>query len=138
MTELLFINHISDLGTEGAEDADIGLRKCLAILPSGKEPIIVGPRYYCSTRAIVSTGSYGKHSKTKGYLPCLVDNFLTMRIPGPKSNLFPSRDGIEGITGAEVADGIEECIKAVRRQVGAGADWIKVSHHRRESPLYTE
>ena len=28
--------------------------------------------------------------------------------------------------GAEVADGDVECKKAVRRQVGAGADWIKV------------
>ncbi|KAG5716567.1 hypothetical protein E4T56_gene16229 [Termitomyces sp. T112] len=94
---------VRDLANEGAEDADIALRKCLAILPGKKEPIIVGPRYYCSTRAIASTGSLG-----------------------PKSNLFPSRSGIEGITGAEVADGIEECIKAVRRQIGAGADWIKI------------
>ena len=30
------------------------------------------------------------------------------------------------MSGAEVADGVEECRKAVRRQVGAGADWIKV------------
>jgi hypothetical protein len=28
--------------------------------------------------------------------------------------------------GAEVADGLDECRKAVRRQVGAGADWVKV------------
>lgn len=30
------------------------------------------------------------------------------------------------MTGAEVADGVDECVKAVRRQIGAGADWIKV------------
>ena len=30
------------------------------------------------------------------------------------------------MSGAEVADGVKECRKAVRRQVGAGADWIKV------------
>ena len=30
------------------------------------------------------------------------------------------------MSGDEVADGVEECRKAVRRQVGAGADWIKV------------
>lgn len=30
------------------------------------------------------------------------------------------------MSGAEVADGVEECRKAVRRQVGAGTDWIKV------------
>lgn len=28
--------------------------------------------------------------------------------------------------GAEVVDGETECRKAVRRQIGAGADWIKV------------
>lgn len=45
-----------DLGTEGAEDADIALRKCI----SGKEALIPGPRYFCANRAIVSTGSYGE------------------------------------------------------------------------------
>ena len=35
-------------------------------------------------------------------------------------------EGVEGITGAEVVDGKEGCRAAVRRQVGAGADWIKV------------
>ena len=44
-----------DLGTEGAADADIALRKCL----SGPDPLIPGPRYFCANRAIVSTGSYG-------------------------------------------------------------------------------
>ena len=33
---------------------------------------------------------------------------------------------MDGVTGAEVADGVVECVKAVRRQIGAGADWIKV------------
>ncbi|KAG6872524.1 hypothetical protein C0995_009098 [Termitomyces sp. Mi166 len=113
---------VRDLGTEGAEDADIALRKCLAILPGGKEPIIVGPRYYCSTRAIVSTGSYGKHYKDIDHVS-LSDSMGTI---GPKSSLFPSQNGIDGITGAEAADGIDACIKAVRRQVGAGADWIKI------------
>ncbi|TCD62877.1 hypothetical protein EIP91_006283 [Steccherinum ochraceum] len=90
---------VRDLGTEGAEDADMALRKCL----SGPNPIIPGPRYFVSNRAIVTTGSYG-----------------------PKNGRYPNRDGVEGIMGAEVADGVEECIKAVRRQVGAGADWIKL------------
>lgn len=48
---------------------------------------------------------------------------------GPKSSIHVSSEGIEGITGAEVADGRDECIKAVRRQIGAGADWIKVVNH---------
>ena len=46
-----------DLGTEGAEDADLALRKCL----SGPNPIIPGPRYFTANRAIVATGSYGKY-----------------------------------------------------------------------------
>lgn len=46
---------------------------------------------------------------------------------GPKSTLYPSQSGVEGVTGAEVADGVDGCIKAVRRQIGAGADWVKVS-----------
>lgn len=45
---------------------------------------------------------------------------------GPKGTIHVNREGIDGITGAEVADGRDDCIKAVRRQIGAGADWIKV------------
>ncbi|CAA7264934.1 unnamed protein product [Cyclocybe aegerita] len=90
---------VRDLGTEGAFDADIGLRKCLA------EPgtITLGPRYFCSTRAIISSGSYG-----------------------PRSSLYPHQEGIDGVRGAEPVDGVEECVKEVRKQIGAGADWIKV------------
>ncbi|KAF9237060.1 hypothetical protein BU15DRAFT_49217 [Melanogaster broomeanus] len=91
---------VRDLGTEGAGDADIALRKCL----SSGEALVPGPRYFCASRAIVPTGSYG-----------------------PKSSLYVNQEGIDGITGAEVADGRDECSKAVRRQIGAGADWIKVS-----------
>ncbi|KAK7052074.1 Amidohydro-rel domain-containing protein [Favolaschia claudopus] len=90
---------VRDLGTEGAEDADISLRKCL----SGREPLIPGPRYFTANRAIVSTGSYG-----------------------PKGSLHMNREGIEGVVGAEAADGTAECIRAVRKQIGAGADWIKI------------
>uniref|UniRef100_A0A0W0FJ74 Amidohydrolase-related domain-containing protein n=1 Tax=Moniliophthora roreri TaxID=221103 RepID=A0A0W0FJ74_MONRR len=90
---------VRDLGTEGAGDADIALRKCL----SGPDTMIPGPRYFCASRAIVATGSYG-----------------------PKSMLYPNQEGIDGIMGAEVADGIDGCVAAVRRQIGAGADWVKV------------
>ncbi|THH31033.1 hypothetical protein EUX98_g3170 [Antrodiella citrinella] len=90
---------VRDLGTEGAEDADLALRKCL----SGPKPIAPGPRYFCANRAIVTTGAYG-----------------------PRNQLYPNRDGVEGKMGAEVADGVDGCVRAVRRQVGAGADWIKV------------
>ena len=44
-----------DLGTEGAFDADIALRKCL----SGPSALIPGPRYFCASKAIIATGSYG-------------------------------------------------------------------------------
>lgn len=37
------------------------------------------------------------------------------------------QEGVDGVMGAEVADGVDECVRAVRRQIGAGADWIKVS-----------
>ncbi|KAI0308341.1 hypothetical protein B0F90DRAFT_1807545 [Multifurca ochricompacta] len=93
---------VRDLGTEGAGDADIALRKML----SGPSPLIPGPRYFCANRAIVSTGSYG-----------------------PKGSLVLNKEGIDGITGAEVTDGVEGCRQAVRRQIGAGADWIKVFLH---------
>ncbi|CAK5274091.1 unnamed protein product [Mycena citricolor] len=90
---------VRDLGTEGAEDADIALRKCL----SGPGALIPGPRYFTANRAIVSTGSYG-----------------------PRSSLFPSKEGVEGVVGAEAADGTTECMRVVRKQIGAGADWIKI------------
>lgn len=45
---------------------------------------------------------------------------------GPKSSLYPSREGVEGVLGAEAADGVDACIREVRRQIGVGADWIKV------------
>ncbi|KAJ8457137.1 hypothetical protein ONZ51_g11706 [Trametes cubensis] len=92
---------VRDLGTEGAEDADIQLRKCM----SGPNPLIPGPRYFCANRAIIASGSYGE---------C------------PKSNLHLHQQGVEGVTGAEFVDGEAECMKAVRKQVGAGADWVKV------------
>jgi len=40
--------------------------------------------------------------------------------------LHPAQEGIDGLKGVEVADGVDDCVKEVRRQIGAGADWIKV------------
>ena len=60
--------------------------------------IIPGPRMIVTTRAIVATGSYG-----------------------PKG--FPEADIPQG---AEEADGIDGLTRAVRSQIGKGADWIKV------------
>jgi imidazolonepropionase-like amidohydrolase len=42
-----------DLGTEGAGDSDVGLKKAI------DQGIIPGPRLLVATRAIVATGSYG-------------------------------------------------------------------------------
>ncbi|HKP14047.1 MAG TPA: amidohydrolase family protein, partial [Blastocatellia bacterium] len=44
---------LRDLGTEGAADADVGLKQAI------DRGIIPGPRLIPSTRAIVATGSYG-------------------------------------------------------------------------------
>ncbi|KAF4605972.1 hypothetical protein EYR38_000017 [Pleurotus pulmonarius] len=86
-----------DLGTQGASDADISLRKCI------KHGLIPGPRYYCANRTIMSPGSYG-----------------------PKGATHVNQEGIDGVTGAEAADGVDECTKVIRRQIGAGADSIKI------------
>ncbi|KAJ7881117.1 hypothetical protein B0H14DRAFT_3082648 [Mycena olivaceomarginata] len=99
---------VRDLGTEGAEDDDIALQKCLV---SGPQPLVPGPRYFTANRAIVSTGSYGLWF-------CL--QFC------PKGSIHFNKEGVESIVGAEAADGPDECIRAVRKQIGAGADWIKV------------
>jgi imidazolonepropionase-like amidohydrolase len=48
---------IRDLGTEGADYADVGLKQAV------EQGIIPGPRMLVTTRAIVATGSYGP----KGY-----------------------------------------------------------------------
>jgi imidazolonepropionase-like amidohydrolase len=44
---------IRDLGTEGAGEADVGLRRAI------EEGVIPGPRLVCVTRAIVARGTYG-------------------------------------------------------------------------------
>lgn len=57
-----------------------------------------------------------------------ISHILLMRgaCAGPKSSLYLNKEGIDSVTGVDAADGTQECIKAVRRQIGAGADWIKV------------
>jgi len=61
--------------------------------------IVPGPRIFASTKAIVATGCYGP----SGFDP---------RWDVPK--------------GAQVADGVDGVRRAVREQIAAGADWIKV------------
>ena len=81
---------VRDLGTEGAGDADTGLKAAI------DQGIVPGPRLLIAGRALVATGSYGP----KGF-----------------NGSVPQ--------GAEEASGFE-LPTAVRRQIGAGADWIKL------------
>jgi imidazolonepropionase-like amidohydrolase len=82
-----------DLGSEGAGDADLGLKQAV------QQGIVPGPRLLIANRALVATGSYGP----KGYAS-------EWDVP----------------QGAEEADGVDALTRAVRRQIGAGADWVKV------------
>jgi imidazolonepropionase-like amidohydrolase len=61
--------------------------------------VVPGPRLLIASRALVATGSYGP----KGFAP-----ELTLPL------------------GAESADGVEGVVRAVRDQIGRGADWVKV------------
>ncbi|MBN8823010.1 MAG: amidohydrolase family protein [Spirosoma sp.] len=84
---------VRDLGTEGAEYDDVGLKQAI------NQGIIPGPRMIIVTRALIATGSYAP----KGFSP-----------------------DIDVPQGAEEADGHDALIKAVRRQIGKGADAIKI------------
>ncbi|MGF7147612.1 imidazolonepropionase-like amidohydrolase [Sphingomonas zeicaulis] len=64
-----------------------------------EQGIVEGPRLLVSTRAIVALGAYGP----KGFEP---------GVPVPQ--------------GAEEASGVDGVVAAVRRQIAAGADWIKL------------
>jgi len=61
--------------------------------------VIPGPRLFVSTRAMSVTGGYGP----SGYSP---------EISYPR--------------GVQIVDGVEAARKAVREQIGNGADWIKI------------
>ncbi|WP_185731433.1 metal-dependent hydrolase family protein [Larkinella rosea] len=84
---------VRDLGTEGADYDDVGLKQAI------NQGIIPGPRMIVATRALIATGSYAP----KGFSP-----------------------DIDVPQGAEEADGHDRLIQAVRRQIGKGADVIKV------------
>src|SRR5215469_12941513 len=99
---------LRDLGTEGAEYADLSLKRAI------EERLIEGPRLFVATRAIVATGSYG---------------------PAPRG-LRP--DVCCTPQGAEEASGVAEVIRAVREQAGRGADWIKVYADYRWGPDGTQ
>jgi imidazolonepropionase-like amidohydrolase len=73
----------------------------VAVQRALNEGLIPGPRLFVATRAIVATASYG---------------------PGP-AGFAPNFDPPKG---AQEASGIPEVLKAVREQIGHGADWVKV------------
>jgi len=84
---------LRDLETEGAGYGDVEIKQAIA------EGTIPGPRLFCATRGISSTGGYN----LEGYAPELVM---------PK--------------GVQIIDGPVEARKAAREQLDHGADWIKV------------
>lgn len=71
------------------------------------EGLIPGPRMLVAGPAIVATGAYGP----KGF-----------------------HDGVQVPLGAESASGVDEVIKTVRRQMGNGADFVKIYADYRWSP----
>jgi imidazolonepropionase-like amidohydrolase len=65
------------------------------------EGMIPGPRLFVATRAIVATASYG---------------------PGP----FGFAPNVDTPKGGQEVSGVPEMLKAVREQIGHGADWVKL------------
>jgi imidazolonepropionase-like amidohydrolase len=84
---------LRDVETEGAGYGDVEIRQAI------EEGTIPGPRLFCVTRAISTTGGYN----LEGYAP---------ELEMPK--------------GAQIVDGPVEARKAARQQLEHGADWIKV------------
>jgi imidazolonepropionase-like amidohydrolase len=81
----------------------------VAVQRAINEGLIPGPRLLVATRAIVATASYG---------------------PGP----WGFAPNVDTPKGAQEASGIPEVLKAVREQVGRGADWVKVYADYRRGP----
>jgi imidazolonepropionase-like amidohydrolase len=84
---------LRDVETEGAGYGDVEIKQAIA------EGTIPGPRLFCVTRAISSTGGYN----LEGYAP---------ELDMPK--------------GAQIIDGPVQARKAAREQLDHGADWLKV------------
>src|SRR5690349_6560699 len=84
---------LRDVETEGAGYGDVEIKQAI------EEGTIPGPRLFCATRAISTTGGYN-----------LEDYAPELDIP----------------KGAQIVDGPVEARKAARQQLDHGADWIKV------------
>lgn len=102
-TLLAGFTSLRDLGTEGAEYADVAVQKAV------NEGRIPGPRLQVATKAIVATASYG---------------------PGPRG--FATN--FELPHGAEEVSGPDEMLRAVRDQIGHGADVVKLYADYRRGP----
>ena len=74
-----------------------------------EDGIVPGPRLFVSTRAIVATGAYGPARKAYA-------------------------EGWDLPQGAQEASGEAEVIRAVREQIGLGADWVKLYADYRVGP----
>jgi imidazolonepropionase-like amidohydrolase len=81
----------------------------VAVRDAINDGLIIGPRMQCATRALSITGGYSPY----GYAP---------HVDIPK--------------GVQIADGVDGVRKAVREQLGHGADLIKIyiDHRRRGTP----
>jgi imidazolonepropionase-like amidohydrolase len=86
---------LRDVETEGAGYGDVELKQAV------EKGYIPGPRLFCVTRAISTTGGY----PLEGYAP-------EIEFSLPK--------------GVQIIDGPVEARKAAREQLDNGADWIKV------------
>jgi imidazolonepropionase-like amidohydrolase len=95
---------IRDLGTEGAGFADVAVRDAI------NQRIIVGPRVLASTKAIVASACYGP----------TVGGVYDAKWSFPK--------------GAQEANGVDGARLAVREQIAAGADWVKLYADYRRAP----
>jgi imidazolonepropionase-like amidohydrolase len=84
---------LRDVETEGAGYGDVEIKQAI------EEGTIPGPRLFCATRAISSTGGYN-----------LEDFAPELDLP----------------KGAQIIDGPIQARKAAREQLDHGADWIKV------------
>jgi imidazolonepropionase-like amidohydrolase len=95
---------LRDVETEGAGYGDVEIKQAIA------EGTIPGPRLFCATRAIASTGGY---------------------------NLEDFAPELDMPKGAQIIDGPVEARKAARQQLDHGADWIKVymTHQNKPHPL---
>ena len=83
-----------DLGTESAQDADIHVRNAI------NRGIIPGPRIFCATECLASSGGYEiRHENKIG--------------------------GAEAPRICDPCDGLAGCRAGVRRRLGAGADVVK-------------